>query len=262
MPESDPKGDLALLIRAAQGAGEIAMQYWRNSPRAWDKADGAGPVTEADMAVNVYLETLLRTARPDYGWLSEESPDDGGRAKCEHVFIVDPIDGTRSFIAGEQIFAHAIAVSRGGKITAGVVYLPALGKLYAAALGGAATLNGEVIHAGTAVNLSRPSILTGKPSLAADRWLGGPPELDRHFRPSLAYRLCLVADGSFDGVLSFRPCWEWDIAAGSLIAQAAGAMATGPHGQTLMFNVHPDPRSAGLWAAGADLHAAFCARMA
>ena len=136
MPESDGDTDLSLLIRVAKGAGQIAMRYWRNSPRAWDKDDGAGPVTEADLAVNAYLEAQLRAARPDYGWLSEESPDDATRTQCDHVFIIDPIDGTRAFIAGERSFAIALAVARKGAATSGVVYLPALDKIYAATIDG------------------------------------------------------------------------------------------------------------------------------
>ena len=245
---------MALLIRAARGAGEIALRHWRLSPRAWDKPDGTGPVTEADLNVNVYLETLLRAARPGSGWLSEESPDSATRANCEHVFIIDPIDGTRAFIAGERVFAHAIAVARRGVVTAGVVYLPAMDKLYAAKAGGPATLNGAPILAANAASVEAARLLTGKPSLAPEHWRGTVPDLDRHFRPALAYRLCLVADGSFDGVLSFRPCWEWDIAAGSLIAQRSGALATAQDGKPLIFNAYPDPKSTGLWAAGPELH--------
>ena len=68
-----PAPDLSLLEQAAREAGEIALRYWRQSPEAWDKGGGAGPVSEADLAVNAHLESLLRGARPDYGWLSEES---------------------------------------------------------------------------------------------------------------------------------------------------------------------------------------------
>ncbi|MBP8931633.1 MAG: 3'(2'),5'-bisphosphate nucleotidase CysQ, partial [Paracoccus sp.] len=93
MPAAD---DLILLELAAHAAGQIALRHWRRDPQVWDKADGAGPVTKADLAVNAHLERLLREARPDYGWLSEESPDDPARLAFEHCFIIDPIDGTRA----------------------------------------------------------------------------------------------------------------------------------------------------------------------
>lgn len=262
MQANEVEDDLALLIRAARAAGEIALRHWGRAPRAWDKPDGSGPVTEADLEVNDHLETLLRGARPGYGWLSEESPDTTDRVNCDRVFIIDPIDGTRAFMAGERHFAHALAVAHAGQVTAAVVFLPALDKLYAATAHGPATLNGVAIRAADRADPEGARILTGKPSLAPERWQGSPPTIERHFRPSLAYRLCLVADGSFDGVLSFRPCWEWDIAAGSLIAQRAEALVTAPKADLLGFNAHPDPRSAGLWAANPVLHAAVKRRMA
>lgn len=262
MPASEADSDLGLLVRAARGAGEIALRYWRHAPRAWEKDDGTGLVTEADLAVNRYLEETLRGARPAYGWLSEETPDDPARLDCEAAFIVDPIDGTRAFSAGERPFAHALAVVRGGEVSAGVVYLPALDKLYAAIAGGPATLNGAVIRPSATTGVDHARILTGRPSLAPEHWLADPPALDRHFRPSLAYRLCLVADGSFDGVLSFRPCWEWDIAAGSLIARQAGALATAPGGEELRFNTRAEALGPGLWAAPAELHRSLRALMA
>ena len=111
-----PADDLSLLERAAREAGEIALRYWRRDPQVWDKADGAGPVTEADLAVNAHLEQMLRAARPDYGWLSEESPDDPARLAAGHCFVIDPIDGTRAFIDGLAGFSHSLAIARGRDI--------------------------------------------------------------------------------------------------------------------------------------------------
>ena len=126
-----PTHDLALLTEAARAAGEVALRYWKNAPKAWDKAD-ASPVTEADLACNDLIQGILRRARPSYGWLSEETPDDTARLDTEYQFIIDPIDGTRAFIAGEKHFSHSLAVAQNGEITAAVVYLPALDKLYTA----------------------------------------------------------------------------------------------------------------------------------
>ncbi|MEX0338437.1 MAG: inositol monophosphatase family protein, partial [Arenibacterium sp.] len=136
-----PATDLTLLIEAARAAGETARKFSGLTARQWDKADGAGPVTEADLAVNEVLEEKLRGARPDYGWFSEESEDDLSRLACERVFIVDPIDGTRSFVEGSNTWAHSLAVVENGIVTAGVVYLPMRDKLYGAALGQGAFLN-------------------------------------------------------------------------------------------------------------------------
>ena len=72
--------------------------------------------------------------------------------------------------------------------------------------------------------------------MVPEKWPGGVPEITRHVRASLAYRLCLAAEGRFDGMLTLRPAWEWDIAAGSLIAEKAGAVVTDQRGESLRFN--------------------------
>ena len=117
-----PEADLDLIIRAAEEAGRIALAHWRGTFRHWEKDEGAGPVSEADLAVNAALEQALRAARPDYGWLSEESPEDPRRATAARVFVIDQIDGTRAFIAGEDGFAVAVAVVEDGQPVAGVVH--------------------------------------------------------------------------------------------------------------------------------------------
>ncbi len=256
MREAD---DLALLTDAARVAGDIALRYWKRSPKQWEKGD-EGPVTEADIAVNEALQGQLRAARPAYGWLSEETPDDAARLATECQFILDPIDGTRAFIAGEDSFSHALAITRGGVVVAGVVYLPAKDAMFAATANGPATLNGEVITASAIAGIAGATLLTPAANMAAHHWPSGVPDVKRAFRASVAYRLALVAQGRFDGMLSFRQGWEWDIAAGALICQRAGATVTDAKGKALRFN-RPDPRSDGLIAAGAGLHAALLARL-
>ena len=257
MQEAD--ADLALLTEAAHIAGKIALRFWKRSPKQWEKGD-EGPVTEADIAVNDALQKHLRSARPSYGWLSEESADTPDRLSTESQFILDPIDGTRAFIAGEDSFSHSLAVTRNGTVTAGVVFLPALDRLFAATAHGPATLNGEPVSASTIAGIAGANILTPAANLHPQHWPGGVPDLKRSFRASVAYRLALVAQGRFDGVLSFRRSWEWDIAAGALIATRAGAAVTDAKGAPLRFN-QPDPRADGLLAAAPALHTALLARL-
>ena len=255
-----PAPDLDLLIQAAQDAGQIARRYWRREPATWEKDDGAGPVTEADLAVNDFLIDRLLGARPDYGWLSEESPDNPARLDAAHCFIIDPIDGTRAFIDGQEGFSHSLAVAEGDRITAAVVHLPVMGLTYAATFDGPATLNGEPIHVSHAT-LPEADILTSKSVLDPTFWKDGqPPEFRRHFRPSLAWRLCLVAEERFDATLSLRAAWEWDIAAGSLIAERAGGVVTDMHGAPMRFN-SPEARVDGMVIAGPALHAQIMDRL-
>lgn len=231
-----PGRDLDLLTDAAREAGRIALRFWRKDPKVWDKGGEHGPVTEADLAVNDMLKARLLEARPTYGWLSEETPDDPARLSCENVFIIDPIDGTRAFVAGEEHFAHSLAVAHRGRVVAGVVYLPALDRLYTASLDQGPELNGAKFRASTRQELTGADILTTKASLQPEKWPGGVPDIQRHFRASLAYRMCLAAEGRFDGMLTLRPAWEWDIAAGSLIAESAGLKVSDRHGARLVFN--------------------------
>lgn len=254
-----PEHDLALLIKAAKASGEIAMRYWKQSPKVWEKS-GEGPVTEADIAVNDMLHASLRSARPSYGWLSEETPDTEERLDCEHLFLIDPIDGTAAFIAEDSSFSHSFAVARNGVVTAAVVYLPAKDRLYAATLDGPAACNGQPIHCSTRAGVYGATLLTPKTTLAPDLWTGPAPDVVRHFRASVAYRLCLVADGAFDGMISLRQAWEWDIAAGALIAERAGATVTNRLGAPLHFNAEL-PRSNGVLVAAPGLHRELLARL-
>ncbi len=245
-----PAHDLPLLIDAARMAGRVATSFTGSAAKRWDKPDGAGPVTEADLAVNDLLQSVLRLARPNYGWLSEETEDTADRLSKDRVFIIDPIDGTRSFVEGSSTWAHSIAVAEQGRITAAVVYLPLRDKLYAAGLGLGATLNGKVIHASTQSHLSSATVLAAKPSLVAQRWkTNTAPEFKRGYRPSLAYRLALVGEGRFDGMITLHPSWEWDIAAGALIVSEAGGTITDQKGHDLRFN-NTDPRLNGVVAGG------------
>ncbi len=247
-----PAPDLALLIEAARAAGEIALRHFRRNPKVWEKP-GEGPVTEADIEVNDRLHALLRPARPTYGWLSEETPDTDERLDCEHLFLIDPIDGTSAFIAGDSSFSHSLAVARNGIVTAAVVYLPAKDLLYAADQAGSATCNSRPIRCSACQGAEGATLLTPKANLAPDLWRGPVPPVQRHFRASVAWRLCLVAEGAFDGILSLRQAWEWDIAAGALIAERAGAAVTNRLGEPIRFNAEV-PRSNGILVAAPGLH--------
>ena len=169
-----PARDLALLTEAARDAGRIAMRYWRKDPQVWDKGGEHGPVTEADLAVNDMLKAKLLAARPDYGWLSEETPDSVDRLAVDSVFIVDPIDGTRAFIAGEETWAQSLAVAHKGRVTAGVVYLPAIDRIYVASETSSPMRDGEVIRASGRDRLEGANILTTKANMVRSRGASAP----------------------------------------------------------------------------------------
>jgi myo-inositol-1(or 4)-monophosphatase len=255
-----PARDLALLTEAAREAGRIALRFWRKDPQVWDKGGEHGPVSEADLAVNDMLRARLLAARPDYGWLSEETPDTTNRLAADTVFIVDPIDGTRAFVAGEETWAHSLAVAHRGKVTAAVVYLPAIDRIYTASDASPAMKDGQPIAASARDVLEGANILTTKANMVVEKWPGGVPEIIRSFRASLAYRMCLAAEGRFDGMLTLRDAWEWDIAAGALIAEKAGALVTDQTGAALRFN-SAGAQAKGVLALPPKLHAEAVRRL-
>lgn len=256
-----PANDLALLIRAAHAAGQIAAQFWRKAPRVWDKPGHQGPVTEADIAIDDVLRDLLTDARPDYGWLSEETADGPARLEARRVFVVDPLDGTRAFVKGERAFAHSLAVVEDGVPQAAVVYLPMLDRLFSGEKGTGAALNGISIRTGAHSELDGADILIARPALAPCYWDAPVPRITPHTRPSLAYRMCLVAQGRFDAMVTIRDTWHWDSAAGTLIVAEAGGLVSDRGGAPLRFNT-AHPFSAGLVAAPPDLHSQILDRLA
>lgn len=240
------EADLTLLLDAAKAAGNIAKRYFKSGPEVWDKGDGQGPVTEADLAINQMLKAELLGARPDYGWLSEESEDDARRLEAERVFIVDPIDGTRAFINGESSFSHSIAIAERGKVVAAVVHVPIKEMSYSAALNSGAFCNGDPIQTSARSQMQGAKVLSRKPDLRPENWLA-PHGIVHRFRPSLAYRLSLVAEGRYDAMLTLRPAWEWDVAAGDLIVCEAGGAVQTSGGLDTHYN-NPLPKLSGMVA--------------
>lgn len=252
--------DLALLIAASESAAAIATGFFRADPKTWMKADQS-PVTEADLAVDTHLCERLQAARPGYGWMSEETPDDPARRQAETVFIVDPIDGTRAFAAGEKGWAHALAVVHRGAVTAAVVHLPARGKMYTAALGQGAHLNGVRLSVSDRAEPEGATVLASRTVAEPQHWQPPAPAFKRQFRPALAYRLALVAEGRYDALLTLRPAWEWDIAAGALLVTEAGGQAGPAGGAPHQFN-SAARQAPNFLAANPALYAALSGRLA
>ncbi|WP_224816841.1 3'(2'),5'-bisphosphate nucleotidase CysQ [Hasllibacter sp. MH4015] len=253
-----PDDDLDLLTHVALRAGDIARQFFGQNPDVFDKGD-EGPVTEADLAIDRMLNETLLGARPHYGWLSEETADGPDRLSAEHVFICDPIDGTRAFIEGGRSFAHSLSVVRHGVPVAAAVFLPMRDKLYTAALGQGAHLNGESVRVTNPAALGDATILTTKANMKAEHWPRGVPEFRKSYRPSLAYRMSLVGEGRFDAMMTLRPTWEWDIAAGALVISEAGGVVTDGQGAPLRLN-NPHPQVPGILAGAPSVHGSLVDR--
>lgn len=127
--------DAALLTKTVHEAGRLALSLFRTELKNWIKG-ASSPVSEADIAVNDLLEERLRAATPDYGWLSEESADDETRLGKRLTWIVDPIDGTRAYLAGREDWCVSVALVEKASPLLAAVYAPASDEFFFAARGG------------------------------------------------------------------------------------------------------------------------------
>ncbi|HUV31985.1 MAG TPA: inositol monophosphatase [Devosiaceae bacterium] len=215
---SDLEQDVELVKSATVAAGIIATGYFRTDLKTWKKSN-ASPVSEADIEVDDYLREVLTQARPDYGWLSEESGEQG-RLTCPRVFVVDPIDGTRAFLRGDDGWVISVAVVEVGTPAVGVIYAPARDELFEATLGGGARLNGKPLTSTYRANV--PAVIPAPTSVHRElKALGLDYERGPAF-PSIAYRLMQVATGAMDAVVARRGSHDWDIAAATLILAECG----------------------------------------
>jgi myo-inositol-1(or 4)-monophosphatase len=252
--------DLALLEAAAREAGALAVKGRAAGFKSWSKG-AAGPVTEVDLAIDAMLKQRLLDARPDYGWLSEETPDNPQRLQHDRVFVIDPIDGTQAFIQGTSEFTISIGLVRGNEAWAGAIYNPSTDEMFLGARDSGATYKGGPMQVSTTGALENASLIGKQAFFSLPSWPDPWPALRLGFRQSIAYRLGLVANGRFDGVILAGMKHDWDIAAGVAIVEAAGGRVSDPWGAPLQFN-KPDPRAPGVVAAGAALHPLLIERTA
>jgi myo-inositol-1(or 4)-monophosphatase len=246
--------DLHLLETAVREAGKIALNFFGGDYKRWNKAGGS-PVTEADLAIDTFLKETLRRARPDYGWLSEESLDDPARLGAHRVFVVDPIDGTVAFMKGRPHFTICAAAIEDTRPVAGVVFNPATDECFTARQGGGAFLNGDPIHAGLGSEIAGCHLL-GNQQVFTD-W---PPVHVENFS-SIAYRVVLVAAGRFDAMISLTSKRDWDLAAADIILSEAGGQLLDSDGLPLAYN-HASALQGATVAAGPGLIKPLLAELA
>lgn len=262
MPETlspDPLFDPGIAARhladAVVAAGAVALDMFRSGVKSWSKSNDS-PVTEADLAVDAMLRERLGLLAPDYGWLSEETVDEPSRLARRRVWIVDPIDGTRAFMAGGRDWCVEAALVEDGRPIAGALFAPVTEELFMAVRSGGATLNGRLIEASRAPTLSGALVDGPVP------WLD---HIDREGRMqrvprirSLALRIARVATGELDVALASANGNDWDLAAADLLVHEAGGCLTTLDGRPLAYNA-PVPRHGALVSAGNRLHSELVA---
>jgi myo-inositol-1(or 4)-monophosphatase len=245
-----PAAAAELLAEAVVDAGKRAVAMARAGYKHWAKANNS-PVSEVDLALDRQLRERLVAIAPDYGWLSEETADEPARLTRRRVWVVDPIDGTRAFIAEEPDWSVVAALVEDGRPVAGALYAPASDELFVAAAGRGARKNGALIR------------VSARDSLAGARLSGPRKKLERLAAAadvttlprihSLALRLARVASGELDAALAGAHSHDWDLTAADLLIHEAGGILTDLDGAAPVYN-RSDPTHGALAAAGAKLH--------
>ena len=262
-PDFDPADDLVLLEEAVREAGHIARRFFGGPYKRWQKDKGS-PVTEADLAIDAFLSERLRKARPDYGWLSEETEDDESRLKSRHTFIVDPIDGTLAFLRNKPEFTVCAAIARDGRPIAGVVFNPITDECFRARIGGGACCNGVRIEPSVRTDVAGCRMLGDKPMFEHPAWSNSPnvpwPAMHVETRNSIAYRMVLVARGDFDAMMALSAKHDWDLAAADIVLSEAGAEVTTHKGEIIRYN-NAAPVQPSIMASGRELYPALLARV-
>jgi myo-inositol-1(or 4)-monophosphatase len=244
--------DAALLTSAVREAGALALSLFRTELKNWTKG-ASSPVSEADIRTNDLLESRLRSATPDYGWLSEESVDDESRLGRRLTWIVDPIDGTRGYLAGREDWCVSVALVQDATPVLAAVFVPVSDEFFFAVRGQGATLNGVSVAASTGAELDFSRVAGPKPLV--ERLDASTGDTVLHPRiGSLALRLCRVAHGGLEAAFAGGQSRDWDLAAANLIVQEANGNMTALSGDPILYNRREVTHGV-LVAAGRDRHA-------
>jgi len=236
LPGPEPR-DAALLpglAAAVREAGALARAAFGTPVKTWLK-NKTSPVTEIDIAVDHLLRQRLAALAPDAAWLSEETEDDPARLAAARVWIVDPIDGTRAFIAGRPDWTVSVALVAAGRPVLAALYAPVFEEIFLAVAGHGATRNAVAIGAspGAAIDGAR---IAG-PKSCLERIAALAPSFTTEPRVhSLALRLARVADGTLDVAVAGRDSHDWDLAAADLLVHEAGGALTTTGGATPLYN--------------------------
>lgn len=248
----DYQTELRRMTAAFEVADRVLETFIGADPNVRFKT-GDDPLTDVDLALDVAIRDTIRP-RPDEGWLSEETADDSTRLSQSKVWIVDPLDGTREFVAGIPEWCISIGFVVDGVPITGGVYAPSRGTTILGAVGHGVTVNGRRRSSSTKTDLNGASVLASRSELARGEW-DCFRETPITITPmgSVALKAALVGAGESDATFSLTPKHEWDVAAASAIVLAGGGACSAPNGTALEFN-RPNPLLTGFLASGSRLH--------
>jgi len=253
LPANDISALRAPLAALMREAGEIARAAARGPLKRWTKGPDQSPVCEGDIAVNDFLRGRLPQLHADAGWLSEETADEPAARAGATVWVVDPIDGTRAYLAGRADWSVAVALVHEGRPVLGAVYAPVDDAMFLAARGNGATINDSPMKVAANNDWAGARVAGPKRMLEAiaARRRGVVLEPKVH---SLALRLTRVAQGTLDAAFAGKGSHDWDLAAADLLVHEAGGAMTDLSGRPLTYN-RSNLEHGALIAAGPMRHA-------
>ena len=240
--------EILLRIQSAlEAARTVFSRFTCGAIEAEYKA-GQDPVTEADKSVDAVLRKEL--LRDGEGWLSEETVDDFTRLDKSRVWVVDPLDGTREFVAGIPEFCVSIAMVKNGRPVAGGICNPATNEIFLGCLSSGITYNGRPAAASQRRSLSGASILASRSEIKRGEWKRF-ENASFDIRPmgSVAYKLALVSAGLADATFTLTPKNEWDVAAGAALVESSGGFVRTVDNLPLRCN-NKSPLLPGMFACG------------
>ena len=227
-------------VKAARDAAEIIQFGARNLDRLSIDSKGPGDfVTEIDRRAEETIVDTLLGAYPNHGIIAEEgSGDTRGNSQSDHIWIIDPLDGTTNFLHGLPTYCVSIALQVDGKLTQAVIYDPNRNDLFTSSRGAGAFMNNRRIRVSKTLKLRDALIGTGFPfrdGAAFDEYVIQfkklMPKTAGLRRPgSAALDLAYVAAGFYDGFWEMKLS-PWDMAAGALLIMEAGGLVTGIDGE-------------------------------
>jgi len=240
--------ELDVLSMAIRKAGAEALRFAVDGFETIQKPDQS-PVTSADLAVNEVLLSHLMSTFPEDGWLSEESPDCLERLQKRRVWVIDPIDGTKAFISGGPEYCISVGLIEQGRPIVAGIFNPSTDELFTATRGGGLRLNSKPVTPPASWSGQHPVIALNQWEQQIGRFTSLDPSINKRPMRSIAWVLALAATGRIEGVVTWEPENEWDVAAGALLITETGGTISDGLGQELLFN-RREPRYRGIIATG------------
>ncbi len=227
---------IEVLEPVARDAGNAIMEVYRKGVTAETKGDGS-PVTEADQRAEAIILKTLKSEFPEITIISEENAASHSLAAPERFFLVDPLDGTKEFLKqdGKGSFTVNIALVENGIPTMGVVFAPALDRMFSGSIKAGAHENGAGIQIRDVPQEGPVAVASASHrDEATDQWLAK-HSIDQTVSIGSSLKFCLVAAGEADVYPRFGPTMEWDTAAGDAVLRAAGGGVENPDGSLFAY---------------------------